>query len=190
MKKTIVVLLILLLAAVAAVNVALADPPAQSGMIVARGQDIFIGHYADQSRGLSATVGGDVREFCAGGPLTFDLIEVQNIDVPEDADRLIQIFSADSIVVDIWPFTEFDCGQILSTDALASGTMAITGTDNDLVVYLYDDNVNWNAFGFSGHGQLTTADGDSARLNTVHRCVWDGVSGASAQCLGVINLGE
>jgi hypothetical protein len=177
-----------LLLAVAAVNVALADPPAQSGMIVARGQDNFIAHYSDPSRGLLVTLGGDVIEFCAHGLLTFDLIEVQNIDVPEDANRLIQIFSADEMVIDVWPFTGFDCRAILSTDPLASGTVAITGTDNDLEVYNNPDNVNWNAFGFTARGEVTTADGDSARLNTVHRCVWDGVDGASGQCLYQINL--
>lgn len=187
MKKTILILLIVLLLAVAAVNVVLADPPAQSGMIVARGQDIFFGHYIDPAKGLGATVGIDVREYCLGN-FAPELVYVQDIDVPDDANRFLQIFTSESITVDIWPFTAFDCALFLTVDPVASGTAAIIGTDNDVEVYQNPDNVNWNAFGFTARGRLTADDGDSTFLNTVYRCVWDGHDGDSGTCIGVINL--
>ena len=187
MKKTLLLLTLVLVIALVAAIPAFADPAEDSGPIVARYQGIFIAHYNDPANGLGAIIGADIREFCSG-VVDFDLVNIQDIDVPEDANRIVQIFDDDAITISVWPFPEFDCGLFLSTDPVAAGTAAIVGTDNDLTVFNNPDNVNWNAYGFTAHGSLTAADGSSVRLNTVSRCVWDGVDGDSGHCVGRINL--
>jgi hypothetical protein len=145
-------------------------------------------HTVDYKNGLSAIVGADIVEFCntfSG----FDLVSIQEIDVPEDANRIVQIAHGDGVTTSVWPFTDFDCGMFTTQQPVATGTADFVSTDNDLYVYGNPNNINWNAYGFTAHGLLFAPDGSTMRLNGVSRCVWDGAGISEAGgCTSRINL--
>ena len=187
MKKMLFVLVFVLLAALLAAIPALADPPAASGPNVVRFEDTFAVFYPDVRNGLSVTIGADVVEDCNGN---FDpeVVSIQDIHVPEDANRIIEIIHGDELITEVWPFTDFDCELFTTVDPVGAGTSDLVSTDNDLVVFLTEDNVNWNAFGFTAHGWLTAQDGSEVRFNGVSRCLWDGNDGDTFRCVDRIGL--
>lgn len=187
MFKKLSLIFIVLLAALITAIPALADPPTNSGLKVVRYQGVVYLHNVDYKNGLSIIVGADIVEFCntfSG----FDLVNIQEIDVPEDANRIVQIANGDNVTTSVWPFTDFDCGLFTTQEPVASGTADFISTDNDLYVSSNPDNVNRNAFGFTANGQLTASEGSIKRLNAVSRCTWDGVNSDSGKCAVVINL--
>jgi hypothetical protein len=188
MKKKLLLIIIVLMAALIPAVPALADPPANSGLKVVRYQDIVYLHTVDYKNGRSAIVGADIVEYChtySG----FDLVDIQEIDVPEDANRIVQIAHGEDVTTSVWPFTDFDCGLFTTKEPVASGTADFVSTDNDLYVYKNPDNINWNAYGFTAHGLLVTPDGSNMRLNAVLKCTWNGVDYSdSARCASSINL--
>ncbi|MGD2078826.1 MAG: hypothetical protein PVH18_10605 [Chloroflexota bacterium] len=186
MKKTFLIIVIILGAALTAAIPAFADPPPASGPIIVRTQETGAFHYFDARTGLGIIVGADVSEFCSG-VVDFDPVNVQNIDVPSDANRLVQTYESDAVTVSVWPFPQFDCDLFTTSDPVASGTVSLQGADNDV----YPGNSsgeNWNAWGFAAHGQLSQSDGSSAQLSTLLRCTWDGETGASNVCVTNVNL--
>jgi hypothetical protein len=191
MKKKVLILLAVLLVALIAAIPAFADPPASSGPIVVRfeldGEDGVGFFYADERKGLSVTIGVDVVADC-NGTFDADLVSIQEIHVPEDANRIISLLNGDDLTTTVWPFTEFDCGLFTTIEPVATGTSDLVLTDNDLDVGLTPDNVNWNAFGFTAHGLLTAQDGSDVHFNGVERCVWDGNNGATFSCVERINM--
>jgi len=100
------------------------------------------------------------------------LVDLQRIDVPEDANRVNDLLHGDDLTTSVWPFTDFDCGLFLTTTPLATGTVDVRNTDNDFFVFLNPDNKNHNAFGFTAQGKLTSATGKRAHFNVVSRVVF------------------
>lgn len=194
MKRRTLLLAALVVAVVLVLSVSttLADPPANSGPLVVRFEGEFLYWYADARSGLSVGIGADPAQTCAGNWDEISLVDTQWVDVPDDANRIIEITHGDDVITNVWPFTEFDCGLFTTVEPVATGASALVLTDNDVFVYENPDNVNHNAFGFTAHGYLTTADGRSVRFNGVSRCVWDGVDGGDggpgAHCVERINL--
>ncbi len=185
-KKLLLFVLVLLVALIAAIP-ALADPPPSSGPNVVRYDGIVYLHTVDEAKGLSAIVGADIVEFC-NSFRGFDLVSIQDIQVPEDANRIVEIAHGDDVTTSIWPFTDFDCGLFTTVEPVATGTTDVVNTDNDLEVFNNPDNVNWNAYGFTAHGRLTAPDGSTMQLNVMSRCVWDGVDSDSGRCASGINM--
>lgn len=64
-------------------------------------------------------------------------------------------------------------GGCFGFQLVASGTGKVTLTDNDVFVFLRDDN-NANAYGYTVNGQLTTLAGDLVHFGGAVRVVWDG----------------
>jgi hypothetical protein len=185
-KKLFLFVVVLLVALVTAIP-ALADPPPSSGLKVVRYDGIVYLHTVDYKNGLSAIVGADIVEFC-NTYSGFDLVSIQDIHVPEDANRIVEIAHGDDVTTSVWQFTDFDCGLFTTQEPVATGTTDVVSTDNDLDVYNNPDHVNWNAFGFTAHGLLAAPDGGAKQMNGVSRCVWDGVDSDSGSCVGWINL--
>jgi len=187
MKKKVLILLGVVLVALVAAIPALADPPPSSGPNVVRFEDTFAVFYSDARKGLSVTIGADVVEDCNGN-FEPELVSIQEIRVPEDANRIIGILKGDDLMTTVWPFTDFDCGLFTTEEPVATGTSDLVLTDNDVLVFLTPDNVNWNAFGFTAHGLLTAQDGSDVRFNGVQRCIWDGNNDATFRCVERINV--
>jgi len=185
-KKLLTIVVVILVAMLAAIPV-LADPPASSGLNVVRYNGIVYLHAVDYKNGLSTVVGADIVEFCNGN-FAFDLVSIQDIYVPEDVNRIIEIAHGKEVTTSVWPFTDFDCGLFTSIEPIATGKTNTVATDNDLFAYAYPDNVNWNAFGFSAQGLLSAPDGSTPRMNAAFRCAWDGVDSGSGMCTGNIIL--
>jgi hypothetical protein len=156
---------------------AFADPsngPANPGPIVMR-YDGDIGIFqAYEGNGISAIYGGDVVEFCLTGDTEFDLVHIQDVAVPEDANRIVELIHGYDVNTTVWPFVEFDCDLFTSTEPLAAGAVDMRQTDNDLLVFLNPDNVNANAFGYMVHGRVYDKYGTRMNLNAFYRAVWDG----------------
>jgi hypothetical protein len=187
-KKLSLIFIVLLVTLMMTVP-AFAGPPPNSGLKVVRYQGIVYLHNVDYKNGISIIVGADIVEFCNTFSSGFDLVNIQEIDVPEDANRIVQIANGDDVTTSVWPFTDFDCVKFTTQEPVAAGTADFISTDNDLYVSDNPDNVNWNAFGFTAKGQLTASDGSIKRLNAASRCTWDGVNYLdSGTCAVVINL--
>ena len=187
MRKTVLLFVIVLLVALIAAIPALADPPSSSGPNVVRFEDTFAVFYSDARTGLSVTIGADVVEDCNGN-FEPELVSIQEIHVPEDANRIISILHGDDLMTTVWPFTDFNCDLFTTEEPVATGTSDLVLTDNDLLVFLTPDNVNWNAFGFTAHGLLTAQDGSDVHFNGVQRCRWDGNNDATFGCVERINV--
>jgi hypothetical protein len=151
--------LTLLLVAVAVP--AQADPPDQSGVVM-RGDDILAVFSVDEKAGLSAVLGGEVAVFCAG-IIDFDVIPFQRVDVPEDVNRVIDLFKGEvrtevyDVTFDV--FSGFPCDLFEGVEPLATGMSRVVLTGSDVNAFDNPDNRNRNAFGWQAHGKLDGADG-------------------------------
>jgi len=154
---------------------ALADPPTQSGPIVTRIEIPFINFMSDTKADLTAVIGFDADEICAG-TFDFDSVDLKVIDVPSADERVIEQFSG-HVRAAVWPGAIPDgtdpCDFIVDLDPLAEGWVAINGTDNDVFLDDYD-NTNVNAYGYNAHGELFGPSGQSYNFHITWRVTYDG----------------
>ena len=136
---------------------------------------------------MQAVYAFDPVQFCQGNP-AFEIVNIQNVSVPEDANRINQLVQGDDLTTSVWPFTAFDCGLFTTVAPLATGVTDLVTTDNDLLTFLNPDSRNANAFGFMARGRLTLADGRTSQYNGITRCVWDGNDPTSLNCTDQIHL--
>ncbi len=158
-----------------------------AGPIIIRTEVVFAIFHVDLNKGISAIHGGDIVEFCQGN-LVFDLSQLQRHFPPGDATRYMDLLHGGDLTTSVWPFTNFDCVAFTSTEPLATGTVDLVNTDNDLLVFLDPDNINANAFGWNAHGPLTDSNGDKKQYSAHSRCVWDGNDVDTLKCTDKINL--
>lgn len=161
--------------------------PDNPGPIVMRSEVTFAVFYVDAKAGVSAIHGADIIEFC-GGTIDFDLVDLQRIDVPEDANRVNDILQGDDVRTSVWPFTVFDCNLFTTVTPLATGTADVRLTDNDVFVFLNPESVNHNAFGFRAHGKLEDSAGETVNFSGHCNCVWDGNDIDTLKCNDKINV--
>jgi len=152
------------------------NAPPSSGPNIIRSATTFAVFHADNLRGVSAVYGTDVVQLCLGN-VAFDVVALQEITVPQEAGRFIDLIQGAALTASVWPFTAFDCTLFLNTAPLATGLVDLVNTDNDLLVFLRD-NRNANAFGFTAQGTLTRPSGTRAHVNSVAKVVWDGEDGS------------
>lgn len=163
-----VALLTLLIVPLALAGGGFGNGPENPGPIVFRFDDVGGFHMADFKSGLGVIHGGDVVEFCQTGSTEFDPILVQEVDVPDDFDRIINQVVGNDMPTTVWPFPVFDCGLFTTVDPIATGTADLINTDNDVNV---SDNPNANSFGLSSHGKVTTDGGEELNLHTHFRAI-------------------
>jgi hypothetical protein len=94
---------------------------------------------------------------------------------PQDEDRIKQLAKG-MVIASVWDFADFDCARFLTEMPLASGMATFHLNDNDLTVFLRD-NQNANAFGIKAHGDLFSPEMDPLKFHLVWHVVWDGVDG-------------
>jgi hypothetical protein len=141
--------------------------------------------YSDPVRGLTAIHGGDVVEFCLTGDTSFPLVDLQSVLTSEEQNRLLLLIRGSDIETTVWAVGDFDCDVFTTTTPVATGTVDLTNTDNDLFA---GDQANHNAFGFVAQGTLRRSNGARAHFNGVSKCVWDGNDLATLNCNNQINL--
>ncbi|NIR45726.1 MAG: hypothetical protein GWN99_15100 [Gemmatimonadetes bacterium] len=148
--------------------------------------------YVDFQRRLGALHGitlAQLVELCSGNPFSVETLHLQEIDSPEDANRIIQLAQGDDIATIVWNLADFGCGALLGgAEPVATGTVDLTNTDNDLRSDLNPESVNFNAWGFSARGELDDANGSTVKFHGHSRCVWDGVEAEKFFCSDKIVL--
>jgi hypothetical protein len=152
----------------------LADPPPASGPNVVRFDDTFALQVPDFEDNKQVILGADITEFC-NGVVNFDVIPFMEVTNPQDEDRIKQLAKG-IVVASVWDFADFDCDRFLTEMPLASGMASFHLNDNDLNVFLRD-NQNANSFGVKAHGDLFSPDGEPLKFQFVWHVVWDGVDG-------------
>lgn len=144
------------------------SPPASSGPYVVRSERGYAIFYVDPRTGVSAIHGVDIVEFCTSGA-TFDVVEFQRITLPSEVGRFIDVLRGDDLTTSVWPFPTFSCALYTTTDPLATGTVDLVLTDNDILPN--GGGGNWNAFGWQTHGRLSTdSEGGTAQFSSHRRC--------------------
>lgn len=153
---------------------ALSDPPPASGPNVVRFHDTVAWQVPDFEDNKQVILGADISEFC-NGVVNLDVIPFMEVTNPQDEDRIKQLAKG-MVFASVWDFADFDCGRFLAEMPLASGEAKFHLNDNDLTVFLRD-NQNANSFGVKAHGDLFSPGGDPLKFHLVWHVVWDGVDG-------------
>lgn len=161
--------------------------PLMPGPNIVRSQNTYAMAYVDPDAGLLAVIGTDIVAFCTSGA-PFDIVDLQTISVPEDANRLNRLIQGDDMTASVWPFTSFDCGLFTTMDPVGTGMVKLVQTDNDVLTFLNPDSRNANAFGFRVHGALTDPSGHKVQFNSHSNCVWDGDDLATLKCQDKIGV--
>ena len=143
--------------------------------------------YSDPAKGLTAIHGGDVVEFCLTGGTDFPLVDIQFVLSPREQNRVHELVKGHDLETTVWPTGSFDCDVFTTATPLATGTVDLTNTDNDLIADQHE-NTNHNAYGFVAQGTLTRSNGAKAHFNGVSKCVWDGDNFDTIKCNDRINL--
>ena len=165
------VLLVVVLLALIAVVPASADPPSQAGIVYRSDGQTFLWN-CDPSAGICAVYGLNPVDYCAERWDQADSFLFQDVVLPQRED-VLRILER-SRGTDIQTYVDLienlgDCDKV--GNFLATGTVRLSSTDNDLFAYLANRS-NANAFGFSAHGDMVGADGTPMRLDAFSRITW------------------
>lgn len=141
----------------------------------------------DFDEGTQAILGVNMMEFCGsppyvdGGPgvdgiFNPDIVPFMEVTIPQDTDRIKQLLMGE-VQATVWGFSEFDCGRFTTELPLGEGMVRIHSNDNDLIVFLRDNN-NANSFSVKANGDMwSPATGEQLKFHLVFHIVWDGVDG-------------
>jgi hypothetical protein len=144
---------------------------------------------------FSVQASGNLQFGCNAPPDFFTFMDVQGIlHNPDDPlfGQINELRLARGVFIAVfqgwadWEAGGFDCDDLFSRK-LAEGVGNFTATDNDVFVFLRENN-NANAFGFVAQGKLERVGGGTAHYNGVSKCVWDGNDFASGKCKDKINF--
>ncbi len=114
------------------------------------------------------------EDYCGIGEVhTVSIQEIfENPDDPT-AGQIRLLMKAKDINMWIVDNATYPNGDCFGRELMASGVGSVVQTDNDEFILLRDTNKK-NSFGASGHGKLTTVDGERLHYNASIRTVWDG----------------
>jgi hypothetical protein len=157
-------------------------PPASSGPIVVRYDDLATFLIIDPDTHVGAFFGADIMAICSGAASGFDRVWFRDIFVPAGEDRINELVKGDDVRASLWDPAPADCDEVLARGPTASGTGRFVSTDNDLLIFFRPDNRNANAFGVQGQAAVETATGEALGVNAISRCLWDGKDPATLGC--------
>lgn len=166
-----------------------ADAQSRSGPIVMRSANSSVLQWwiVDPGTGVAAFYGGDIVAICKAEPGAHDLLDLQEVDIPNDANRRNSLFRGKRIGASLWdrapPFNGRLCADILARGApMATGTADLTFNGADLASFLDPDNRNASTYGMNAHGTMRAPDGQTLRVNAHYRCRWDGNDNRTLRC--------
>ena len=119
------------------------------------------------------------------GDTGFALVDLQSVLPPAEQGRVLLLLQGRDVETTVWATGGFDCDVFTTTTPVATGTVDLTNTDNDLIAFQHK---NHNAFGFVAQGILTRSNGAKANFNGVRKGVWDGNDLATLKCKNQITL--
>ena len=198
-KKRIVVVIAVVALLLLSVQTVFANssngPENPGGGIVFRDEQILLFEIEDYEKELTALINGDIVEWCETWEEPLVYFDVQFISSPSNEDRILQNFHGNDVHTEVWDFlidwevetVEELCEQFFGKEPIAEGFTHVRGTDNDLIVWSYD-NKNSNAFGLVSQGQLIGPEGEKVHFNGVFRITWDGMEGERGNIVSKINL--
>ena len=120
---------------------------------------------------ITLIIGGSYREICDGNFENLDVFKRKLVVKNEDDDypRYHDLAKGENVLLEIWPFADMsfsmDCDQYFDKDPIFSGRVDIHATDNDLIPFDQDKNIN--SFGFVA---------SSNEIHVVYRGAWDGLN--------------
>ena len=161
--------------------------PGQSGPIVLRSETTMALFCADPDKGIAAVYGLDIVDFC-NEIENFDIFDLKEVNVPSDVNRIIQLVKGKNVRTSVWPFILIDNCDQFKIAPLATGTVDLVYTNNDVYPYWSEKSKNAHVFGFTAHGKLTGPDGELLHFNSVHKYRWDGSNPATFKQVSKINL--
>lgn len=147
--------------AVTTIGTAIAEPPANSGVVV-RGTYNNAYFDVDMKKGISVVLGADISEFC-NGIEDFDVIAYSDKAVQQGL-RIVTVEKSE-VIASVWSFTEFDCGLFTTELPLATGMASMILNDNDLIGNENcEEKNNINVFSRKAHGTLYAPSGEARQF--------------------------
>lgn len=163
-------------------------PPPSSGPNVSRYEGSFTLFFVDPETGVSAYFGGDLVALCSGDPEGFAPVAIQEVNVPEDANRFMQLVKARDVPASLWDPAPANCAEVLAGSPVATGYGDFVSNDNDVLIFLNPESKNANAFGGNARAVMETPGGETLRVNAHWRCRWDGNDPATITCTEKVNV--
>ncbi len=160
----------LFLAVVGSFGIALAEPPASSGVVT---RDSYNGGWVDvdMNAGMLSVLGFDIVQWCTDGA-PFDVISYSD-KLVQSGLRLNTLEKAE-LTASVWPFTVFDCELFTSIPPLATGLASYRLHDNDLFGNEFcEEKNNANAFGRKANGTLYSASGELMKFSMHTTGIYD-----------------
>jgi hypothetical protein len=155
-------ILALFLTVVGSFGIALADPPASSG-VVTRGSYDNARVDVDTNAGMLSILGVDVVQWCTDG-VPFEFISYSD-KLVQSGLRLNTLEKAE-LTASVWPFTVFDCELFTTVPPLATGIASYRLHDNDLFGDQFcEEKNNANAFGIKANGTLYSPSGEKKQFS-------------------------
>jgi hypothetical protein len=130
----------------------------------------------DIEKGLTASINGNVVQWCLTGEEEVAFFDVQYILSPSNENRIFQLYQANDVPTQVFDFLidwdavgsiEDICAQFFGKEHVAAGLTNVRGTDNDYFLNLNPNNTN--AFGFTAQGQLYSPAGEKVHFNGLFR---------------------
>lgn len=164
MKRLTVVFMLALLAMLAASVPASADPPSTSG-IVFREEVPLGGWYCDLELDRCIVYGGDWNQYCSDPNYQLDPSYMHLVSTPP---LTFHLLTQGDLGASLWPAVAmWDCEYTLAHEPLATGTVKVTSTDNDLAVL-----GQTNTWATMLRGTLHDTNGDPVHVNAQSRVVF------------------
>lgn len=175
----------LFITVVGSFGIALAEPPASSGVVT---RDSYNGGWVDvdPNAGMLSVLGFDIVQWCTDGA-PFELISYSD-KLVQSGLRLNTLEKAE-LTASVWPFTVFDCDLFTTVAPLATGTASYRLHDNDLFGNEFcEEKNNANAFGRKANGTLYSPSGKKKQFSMHTTGIYDCETGTFPLFKTKINL--
>lgn len=153
-----------------------ADAQAPSGPVVMRSENSAVLQWwiVDPESGIAAFYGGDIVAICEAEPDAHDLLDLQEVQNPED---VVYVAPGEGIGTSLWDRAPVFRVPGLCEDLLTRDGPMATGTADLMFTGRFPE--TWgdpSTYGMAARASMLTPEGDTLRVNAHYRCRWDGDS--------------
>lgn len=159
-------------------------PPGDSGNVERWEGSGWFRWYFDEKRNYVAFHGVDIEAWCADDPETeWSVWQVLDVYIPASELLIKTTEKGDDMISSVWPIEILDdvaypnhwCEGVLDLDPIATGTVDVIFTDNDLYGGYFEPTQRMNTYHLSAHGILYSfEDEESMRFSGGFNCQWPG----------------